>query len=55
MDAVAVESDKIFNQVTSCTKSDAGIHYALCNQHFICYSCIEFVVRNCIFSALVII
>lgn len=55
MGAVAIEGDKVFNQVTSCIKSDAGIHYPLCNQHFICNSCIEFVDRYCIFSALVII
>lgn len=55
MDSVAIEDDKIFNQVTSCTKSDVGIHYPLCNQHFICDSCIEFVARYCIFSALVVI
>lgn len=55
MNAVAIEIDKIFNQLTSCTKSEVEIHYPLWNQHFICDSFIEFVVRNCIFSALVII
>lgn len=54
MAAMAIEVDKIFNQVANCTKYGVGIHYPLGNQHFICNSCIEFVVRNCIFSALVI-
>lgn len=54
MDVMAIEGDKIFNQVTSCTKSGVGIHYLLSNHHFISDSSLE-LVRNCIFSALVII
>lgn len=53
--AVMIEGDKIFARVTSCTQSDVGIYYPLYNQHFIHNSCIEFVVRNCVRSVLMII
>lgn len=55
IDAVTIEGDKIFAQVTSCTQANVGIYYPLYNQHFIHDLVIEFVVRNCIWLVLMII
>lgn len=49
------EGDKIFARVTSIYLSVSGIYYPFYSYHFIHDSCIEFVVKNCVHSVLMII